>query len=148
PSSFIKEQQDDDSLYLQRGRNSSNRDIGITDPTASQIVQTLKNTPGLFTLSWPHNYAQFFSTSLFFWDRQRVFYVTSPQVVLRPVMDMPSISPGVINGVTQTYLPAPSAAIQVFNPPPAPPPVILSRVNRPNAALARGDIEKTPIVQL
>ena len=64
-----------DSLYLLRGASTYNTDVKAANPAPSLEVKVLANTPGQFTLAWPHDHAQFFSTSLFYWDQQRAFYV-------------------------------------------------------------------------
>ena len=95
------------SLYLLRGPNTRNRDISVTDPSKSSNVETLRGTPGWFTLAWPHDYAQFFSTSLFYWDQQRMFYVETqaPVSAIRQIGNLEKVSPDVINRIVGQFLP-------------------------------------------
>jgi peptidoglycan hydrolase-like protein with peptidoglycan-binding domain len=150
---FIKEQQDDDSLYLLRGRNTQNRDFTVTDPTVSTVVKVLAATPGQFTLSWPHDYAQFFSTPLFYWDQQRAFYVTTPsrmRAIAHGIAHRTAMSPGLINGTIQTYLPhQPIAPIAPVDPTPMlTPGMAVKPLALPRPMPSRRELERMPIVEL
>jgi len=148
---FLGQRHEDDGLYLLRGRNSQSRDIMATDPTVSAVVKVLAATPGQFTLSWPHDYAQFFSAPLFYWDQQRAFYVTTQsRIIVRGIAHRTAMSPGLINGTIQTYLPhQPIAPIAPVDPTPMlPPSTAVEPLALPRPMSSRREIERMPVVEL
>jgi len=123
----------DDSLYLMRGADT--RNLPFPTGAANQQIRTLASTPGQFTLSWPHEYAQFLSSPLFYWDQQRVFYITAQSPYRIPPgiwFNHSRLSPGLINAVQRTYLPSPTK----------PPPLRLL------AAAGIGEFEKVPVAEI
>jgi hypothetical protein len=116
-SLFKTPPESDDSLYLMRGNGGLDEGQGDVAATPSHMDEVLQVTPGLFTISWPHEQAQAFSCPVFFSDQQRSFYVTPIVNESMSMLATPAqMSPNLVNYVVEQLVAPPAP------PPPQPQP--------------------------